>query len=366
MFPSPLSTRLQAALRMYDDLVPLVKQHLRSAGPRATVSLSGHSLGGSLASVLMMLLVYRKVITPSQLSPCYTFGAPAVFCAGGHDSSPVCADGASAEQHRCDACKLRCEMHDVAPHLRDTVVGSDGAAGASSSCIQRRRPVMEILGIPDDMLNNVMMHKDIVPRAFVCDYTPVADLLKHWMPSFKDHSTLSLSHQHKSLYNFVGRVAVLRPDNAADFVSNDNFHPMLPDAPGLYKMREPPPPLHIMHLSGSYDGIDSTDDEKQRTCDDDTDGPASADAASASTPSPQPPLTLRSALLQFMNYPHPLQTLGSYESYGPKGAISRFHNPDNYTKGLLGLPEQSEVEVVSGRRQQGEAADMSDLLVMIS
>ena len=46
---------------MYDDLAPLVKQHLASAGPNATVSLSGHSLGGSLASVLMMLLVYRKV-----------------------------------------------------------------------------------------------------------------------------------------------------------------------------------------------------------------------------------------------------------------------------------------------------------------
>ena len=46
---------------MYDDLVPLVKQHLATAGPDATVSLSGHSLGGSLASVLMMLLVYRKV-----------------------------------------------------------------------------------------------------------------------------------------------------------------------------------------------------------------------------------------------------------------------------------------------------------------
>jgi hypothetical protein len=28
-----------------------------------------------------------------------------------------------------------------------------------------------------------------------------------------------------------------------------------------------------------------------------------------------------------------------YESYGPNGAISRFHNPDNYTKGLQRLPE---------------------------
>lgn len=37
-----------------------------------------------------------------------------------------------------------------------------------------------------------------------------ADLLKQWMPSFKDHSTLSSNQQHKSLYSFLGRVAVLR------------------------------------------------------------------------------------------------------------------------------------------------------------
>jgi len=53
---------------MYDDLAPLVKQHLASAGPNATVSLTGHSLGGSLASILMMLLVYRKVSNAAVVS----------------------------------------------------------------------------------------------------------------------------------------------------------------------------------------------------------------------------------------------------------------------------------------------------------
>jgi len=55
---------------MYDDLAPLVKQHLASAGPNATVSLTGHSLGGSLASILMMLLVYRKVSNAADVRSC--------------------------------------------------------------------------------------------------------------------------------------------------------------------------------------------------------------------------------------------------------------------------------------------------------
>ena len=161
---------------MYDDLVPLVKQHLASGGPLATFSLSGHSLGGSLASVLMLLLVYRKVATPAQLSPSYTFGAPAVFCAGGSDASspahhPPLSGAADvgehhAAAHRCDSCMLNCDMHGIAPELRDPPRPQSSSAAAA--CNHHRRPVMQQLGIPDEMLINVMMHKDIVPRAFVC------------------------------------------------------------------------------------------------------------------------------------------------------------------------------------------------------
>lgn len=70
--------------------------------------------------------------------------------------------------------------------------------------------LLQTLGMSDDHLVNIIMHKDIVPRAFVCDYTGVADLLKQMMPSFKDHSTLDDSNDHKSLYNFIGRMAVIR------------------------------------------------------------------------------------------------------------------------------------------------------------
>jgi hypothetical protein len=47
-----------AALEMYDTFVPLVKEHLAKQKD-AKVAFTGHSLGGSLATVLMLLLVYR-------------------------------------------------------------------------------------------------------------------------------------------------------------------------------------------------------------------------------------------------------------------------------------------------------------------
>lgn len=37
-----------------------------------------------------------------------------------------------------------------------------------------------------------------------------ADFLKRFMPSFKDHTTLSAGHEHKYLYTYIGTVAVLR------------------------------------------------------------------------------------------------------------------------------------------------------------
>jgi hypothetical protein len=62
-------------------------------------------------------------------------------------------------------------------------------------------------------------------------------------------------------------------------------------------------------------------------------GASSANAANG----PFSDLTLGDAILAFMNSPHPLETLCEFKAYGPMGSISRFHNPDNYTRGLLSL-----------------------------
>jgi hypothetical protein len=49
-----------AALQLYDTFVPMVQEHL-ARWPGGKIAFTGHSLGGSLATVLMLLLVYRWV-----------------------------------------------------------------------------------------------------------------------------------------------------------------------------------------------------------------------------------------------------------------------------------------------------------------
>ena len=39
-----------------------------------------------------------------------------------------------------------------------------------------------------------------------------------------------------------------------------------------------------------------------------------------------------------MDNPHPLETLGDSGAYGPDGSISRYHNPDSYTRVRAGRP----------------------------
>jgi hypothetical protein len=48
----------EAALEMYDQILPHVQQHL-AAHPQGKIALTGHSLGGSLATLLMLLMVHR-------------------------------------------------------------------------------------------------------------------------------------------------------------------------------------------------------------------------------------------------------------------------------------------------------------------
>ena len=40
------------------------------------------------------------------------------------------------------------------------------------------------------------------------------------------------------------------------------------------------------------------------------------------------------AIWELMNSPHPLDTLSESGAYGDNGSISRYHNPDHYTRAL--------------------------------
>lgn len=103
----------------------------------------------------------------------YTFGAPAVFCEGANGSPPT--PGA------CQSCSLPCEHRKA---------HSAAASSATDSLLTK-------LGLPADAVVNVIMTRDIVPRAFVCDYTLVAGVLKSWLPSFKEHKGLAACKEHK-------------------------------------------------------------------------------------------------------------------------------------------------------------------------
>lgn len=286
----------------------------------------------------MLLFLQRGVIQPDAVSPVYTFGAPAVFCGGADHDAPA---------DRCDSCSLKCEVHGAPP-------------GAFPLSCQKPVGLLQQCGLTDDHVVNVIMHRDIVPRAFACDYTLVADLLKQWMPSFKDHSTLQgPAHAHKSLYNFIGRMSIIRPDPSSPFVhASDAHHPHLPATPGLYRLVAPAPTMTVHSLSGSYELLDHAKaaeaaaatghrhittqaSRHSRSSSHARSSRSSSSSAPAAAAPQQPPTDVRGAISAFMNFPHPLTTLTEYGAYGPNGTISRYHNPDNYTKGLLALIGQA-------------------------
>ncbi|PNH07557.1 hypothetical protein TSOC_005973, partial [Tetrabaena socialis] len=327
----------EAAKVLYDDLLPLVMQHIETS-PYATVTFTGHSLGGSLGTVLAMLFVMRGVLKPSNISPVYTFGAPAVFCQGAVPDAPA---------DRCANCTLACEMAPTASAASHAACGCGAHGGSAFEAQELPLGLMATLGFADDQVVNVIMHKDIVPRAFVCDYTAVAGVLQRWWPSFRDlHSLQDEAGPHKSLYNFVGRVAVLRPGPDLPFVHGpaDAAHPMLPNYPALYRvgLHESALPIfdHAAASMASWDELldGSVFAAAMSAMADGCRQLGGAAAASASAAQRAEKLAgLQQSVLHFMNQPHPLATLSDYQAYGPNGCISRFHNPDNYTRALYGL-----------------------------
>lgn len=55
--------------------------------------------------------------------------------------------------------------------------------------------VLERMGLNGGAIRNVMMHRDLVPRAFACDYTLVSDLLARVSDSFKNLESLHGTHR---------------------------------------------------------------------------------------------------------------------------------------------------------------------------
>jgi len=56
------------------------------------------------------------------------------------------------------------------------------------------RSLLERMGLPTGAIRNIIMHRDIVPRAFACDYSLVADLLARVGDGFREHGCLQNPH----------------------------------------------------------------------------------------------------------------------------------------------------------------------------
>ena len=66
-----------------------------------------------------------------------------------------------------------------------------------------------------------------------------------------------------------------------------------------------------------------------------------------------------------MDNPHPLETLGDSGAYGPDGSISRYHNPDHYTRVRSScLQRGGDTALVSAHREHlMHSCSQSELIV---
>ncbi|KDP28502.1 hypothetical protein JCGZ_14273 [Jatropha curcas] len=231
----------EAAKGIYEQFMPVIIDHLTRHGERAKLQFTGHSLGGSLSLLVNLMLLTRKVVKPSTLRPVVTFGSPFVFC-GGHK-------------------------------------------------------ILSNLGLEDGHVHSVMMHRDIVPRAFSCNYpNQVAQVLKRLNGSFRSHPCLI---KNKLLYSPLGKLFILQPDE-----KSSPPHPLLPPGSALYA------------LDKTQCGYSTT------------------------------------VLNAFLNCPHPLETLSDPTAYGSEGTILRDHDSSNYLKAVNGVLRQSTKKVIRRVRKE--------------
>ena len=132
----------------------------------------------------MMMYKYRGVLPQSAIAPVYTFGAPAIFCEGA-----CCAP--------CEADTGLCSVEPAQPAA--AVQAQAAAAAVNTSATEpvtdnhghlKSQGILQALGLEAGAVRNIFMSRDIVPRAFACDYTLVADLLRRVGEGFREHDCL--------------------------------------------------------------------------------------------------------------------------------------------------------------------------------
>ncbi|KAK9704805.1 hypothetical protein RND81_07G012500 [Saponaria officinalis] len=222
----------EAAKGMYQQMLPEVQSYIKTHGNRAKFRFTGHSLGGSLSMLINLMLLMRGEVPYASLLPVITFGSPCVMCGGDE--------------------------------------------------------LLRKLALPKSHVQAIVMHRDIVPRAFSCNYPrPAAQFLKAVNGSFRNHPCLN---SQKLLYAPMGEMLILQPDPKFS-----PPHDLLPSGSGFYL---------LTCKSG-----DTRESEKQ----------------------------LRAAKNTFLNSPHPLEILSDRSAYGSGGTIQRDHDMNSYLKSVRGV-----------------------------
>ncbi|CAL9068236.1 unnamed protein product [Musa banksii] len=236
----------EAAKGMYQQMLPEVRTHLKSHGKSATFRFTGHSLGGSLALLVNLMLLIRGEVPATSLLPVITFGAPSIMCGGDY--------------------------------------------------------LLRKLGLPKYHVQAITMHRDIVPRAFSCNYPDhVAKILNVVNGNFRNHPCLK---NQKLLYAPMGKLLILQPEEKFS-----PHHHLLPPGSGLY----------ILDNSS----VDSDDSER----------------------------LLQAASLAFLNSPHPLQILSDPSAYGSEGTVYRDHDTNSYLRSIRGVVRQELKLIRKARRE---------------
>ncbi|KAL1216599.1 Phospholipase A1 PLIP1 [Cardamine amara subsp. amara] len=231
----------EAAKGIYEQFLPEITEHLSRHGDRAKFQFTGHSLGGSLSLIVNLMLISRGLVSSEAMKPVVTFGSPFVFCGG--------------------------------------------------------EKILAELGLDESHVHCVMMHRDIVPRAFSCNYPDhVALVLKRLNGSFRTHPCLN---KNKLLYSPMGKVFILQPSESVS-----PTHPFLPPGNTLYVLEK------------SHESYSPT------------------------------------ALRAFLNRPHPLETLSQRAAYGSEGSVLRDHDSKNYVKAVNGVLRQHTKLIVRKARRE--------------
>ncbi|KAH1046090.1 hypothetical protein J1N35_036874 [Gossypium stocksii] len=161
----------EAAKVIHEKVIPHVVDFLQTRGEHARFQFTGHSLGGSIAVLVRLMLLIRNVVRCSMVEPVVTFGSPFVLCGG--------------------------------------------------------RKLLDELMLDDAQIYNVIMHRDIVPRGFSCNIPGfLISILKLFKRSLHSHPC---PNENKFMYSPLGKLLILQPN-----AKSSPGHPLLPPGTAFY------------------------------------------------------------------------------------------------------------------------------------